>query len=270
MRFPALALLGSFFWGCFFALPAGTANAGLAADCEQRQDSHLQLRSCDALIDSGKLSGKGLGAAYNNRGTAFRRLGDPRRAIEDFDRAIALIPDYANIYNNRGYAYSNLGEYRKAIGDYSQAIRLNPKHADACTNRGDAKRSLGRHSEAIEDYDRAILMDPGYARAYQSKGYTLGLLGDYRAAIENYDRALALSPDYAQAYHDRGMAHKALGEAARAVGDWEKSMALAGASEIRRWQQHLKEAGHYRGPLDGAFGPTVRDALDACARDPAC
>ena len=113
-------------------------------------------------------------------------------------------------------------------------------------------------------------MDPGYARAYQSKGYTLGLLGDYRAAIENYDRALALSPDYAQAYHDRGMAHKALGEAARAVGDWEKSMALIGASEVLRWQQHLKETGHYRGPLDGAFGPAVRDALDACARDPAC
>ena len=66
------------------------------------------------------------------------------------------------------------------------------------------------------------------------------------------------------------MAYKALGVAARAVGDREKSMALAGASEIRRWQQHLKEAGHYRGPLDGAFGPTVRDALDACARDPAC
>ena len=40
--------------------------------------------------------------------------------------------------------------------------------------------------------------------------------------------------------------------------------------EVLRWQQHLKEARHYRGPIDGAFGPTVRGALDACARDPAC
>ena len=38
----------------------------------------------------------------SDRGVAYARLQNPREAIEDFNRAIQLFPEYAAIYNNRG------------------------------------------------------------------------------------------------------------------------------------------------------------------------
>jgi len=48
-----------------------------------------------------------------------------------------------------------LKEYRKAIADYDQAIALNPQFALACNNRGNAHSSLKEYRKAIEDYGMA-------------------------------------------------------------------------------------------------------------------
>src|SRR5262249_13540429 len=60
--------------------------------------------------------------ALNGRGHAQMER-HPRKALEDFSRAIELKPDYAEAYNNRGRAHAHLGEYSQAIEDFSQAIR---------------------------------------------------------------------------------------------------------------------------------------------------
>ncbi|MGV2433944.1 MAG UNVERIFIED_CONTAM: tetratricopeptide repeat protein [Anaerolineae bacterium] len=41
-------------------------------------------------------------------GLSTRNLQQYQRAIEDYDRAIQLKPDYADAYNNRGNAYRRL------------------------------------------------------------------------------------------------------------------------------------------------------------------
>ena len=101
--------------------------------------------------------------AYNNRGVVYKGLGNYRQAIEDYNRAIEIKPDYAEAYNNRGNAYNGLGNYRQAIEDYNRAIEIKPDYADAYNNRGIAYNSLGNYRQAIEDYDRAIEIKPGYA-----------------------------------------------------------------------------------------------------------
>ena len=54
-------------------------------------------------------------------------------AIEDYDEAIRLEPDYATTYHNRGLAKDALGQYEAAIADYDEAIRLNPDYATVYT-----------------------------------------------------------------------------------------------------------------------------------------
>jgi tetratricopeptide (TPR) repeat protein len=54
-------------------------------------------------------------------------MGDNARAIEDYDRAIKLAPDYASAYQNRGAAHEALGNREAAIRDYRAALRLDPK-----------------------------------------------------------------------------------------------------------------------------------------------
>ena len=47
-------------------------------------------------------------------------------AIEEFDEAIELDPNYASAYLARGYVYRVLGQYQNAINDYTIAIQAEP------------------------------------------------------------------------------------------------------------------------------------------------
>ena len=69
--------------------------------------------------------------SYFNRGDTYDKLGQYQLAIEDFNKAISLKPDYANAYYNRGIAYVKLGQYQLAIEDYNKAISLKPDYANA-------------------------------------------------------------------------------------------------------------------------------------------
>jgi tetratricopeptide (TPR) repeat protein len=65
-----------------------------------------------------------LAAAYNNRGVALRSSGDIDRAMEDYDRALRLSPDYYVALNNRGVALMSKGELDRAISDFDRAVQL--------------------------------------------------------------------------------------------------------------------------------------------------
>ena len=48
------------------------------------------------------------------------------RAIQDYDQAITLKPDFARAYLCRSDAYHELGYETRAKQDYEQAIKLDP------------------------------------------------------------------------------------------------------------------------------------------------
>ena len=59
-------------------------------------------------------------STYNNRGNAYRNIGNFDDAIVDYTQAIQLKPDYAEAYNNRGLVYADKDNYDRAIVDYSK------------------------------------------------------------------------------------------------------------------------------------------------------
>ena len=77
-----------------------------------------------------------MGYCNRNRGHAYAELGQYQRAIEDYNEANRLIPDYAEAYYNRANAYIKLDQKQRAIEDYSEAIRLKPDYTEANMNRG--------------------------------------------------------------------------------------------------------------------------------------
>jgi tetratricopeptide (TPR) repeat protein len=93
--------------------------------------------------------------AYGNRGIAYAALKKYEIAIEDFNEAIRLKPDYADIYNNRGNAYYALGQYERAVGDYNEVIRLRPDNPFAYKNRSNAYFSRGNNNLGCNDARKA-------------------------------------------------------------------------------------------------------------------
>ena len=165
--------------------------------------------------------------AYNNRGNAKSSLGRHEEAIADYDAALQLKPEDAEVYNNRGVAKKNLGRHEEAIADYDAALQLKPEDAEVYNNRGVANDNFGRHMEAIADYDTAIKLDKDYAKAYNNRGNTKNSLGRHEEALADYDEALRLKPDYAEVYYNRGVTNVLLNRVDEARRDYETVISLA-------------------------------------------
>ena len=54
----------------------------------------------------------------------YGELKKYERAIQDYDQAIELHPDYVNAHNNRGFAYQALGKTVEAEADFKKYEEL--------------------------------------------------------------------------------------------------------------------------------------------------
>ena len=129
--------------------------------------------------------------------------GDYIGAIDSFTESIDLNPSSFS-YINRGLAYTDVVDYDNAIADYDRAIAIDPNYADTYHNRGFVKAHKGDYDGAVADYDRAIALDPNYAYAYNNRGIAKFIKGDYASAIDDFSRATELDTDNASAYSNRG------------------------------------------------------------------
>jgi len=65
-------------------------------------DPDLKISGCTAVIQSGHETQQNLAIAFYNRGNAYVRKGQNDRAIQDYDQAIRLNPNFADAFYNRG------------------------------------------------------------------------------------------------------------------------------------------------------------------------
>ncbi len=154
----------------FAALLTLTAptRAAMVQDCNQEYDWDLKIGGCTAAIRSGHWQGKNLTAAYTNRGEAYRNLGDPTRAIENYGQALRLDSGNALVYNSRGNAYDDLGDHARAIEDYDQALRFDPDFTIAYYNRAGAHCALEQVEASFDDRVEALRLGALTAEALQS------------------------------------------------------------------------------------------------------
>ncbi len=82
--------------------------------------------------------------AYVNRGEAYDREGQQNLALQDFDKAITIDPDFSDAYYCRGLSYSSEGRNALAIQDFDKALQLNPNYLLA-KNARDAARARISH-----------------------------------------------------------------------------------------------------------------------------
>lgn len=99
---------------------------------------------------------RGSPSNYNLQGVAFYASGQLENAIQNFNQAIRLNPEFAAAYNNRGSAYHDSGQIERAIEDYTEAIRLRPGFGSAYANRAAAFAQLGSSVQAQQDMEAAM------------------------------------------------------------------------------------------------------------------
>jgi len=113
---------------------------------------------------------------------------------------------------NRGIEHARVGEYEVAISEYNKALELNSNNADVYYDLGLAYEALRQYEEAIAYYKKAIEVNPNYAHAYRALGGIYGLTGQFEEAKASFEKAVAIDSNYAEAYIGLGIAYISLGQ----------------------------------------------------------
>ena len=89
--------------------------------------------------------------AYIGRGSVFMKLNQASEAIEDFNKALEIDPNYPKALHLRGLAREKLGEDDLAKADFDRAIELDPDYGAAYYSRATLLTKLGQADLALED-----------------------------------------------------------------------------------------------------------------------
>ena len=130
--------------------------------------------------------------ANNNLGVLYDGRGLHDKALDEYEKTIAINPTFADAHNNLGVAYKRKGNYEKAIEQYEKALASNPNMVEARNNLGLAYYAQEMDDKAVKEYEKALAINPAFAEAH----YKLGLIyyekKNYASAKTHIDRAREL------------------------------------------------------------------------------
>ena len=86
-----------------------------------------------------------------------------------FKTSLAIKPS-PPLHKNYGYFLTRAKRFDKAIEQFDIALRLAPNFALAYSDRGNAQEKLNKLDEAMADYNRAIALAPGVFGFYNNRG----------------------------------------------------------------------------------------------------
>jgi len=180
--------------------------AGMAA--MEKGNSTEALELFDSVIESDPANAQ----AFYFRGCACSETGQYLEAIAAYERCIEHAGDRASLpLFNLGVAFQELGEPGKAIEAFQGAIASDPTMADAWTSIGRLLDDLGDADMAIECYNTALGIEPDDAVALSGRGNSLRALRQFSEADASYESALTEHPQDLAARIGRGVCKFELG-----------------------------------------------------------
>ena len=99
--------------------------------------------------------------ALYNLGVCYYSTGEKDNALKIYEKTLQVSPDHTNAANNAGVIHFERKEYEIAKKYFLQSIQYSPNNADALGNLGAINHNTGNLKEAIEYYKKALQINPG-------------------------------------------------------------------------------------------------------------
>ncbi len=121
-------------------------------------------------------------------GIVLQRGREHAKAVESFDRAIAIDPGDADAHLLRCRSLAALRRYDDAVGACGAAIEARPGDAEALRDRGHYHLNAGRLDAGLADLTKAETMSPKDRGVFYHLGLAYYLKGDFDKAATAYER----------------------------------------------------------------------------------
>ena len=157
--------------------------------------------------------------ALQNLGNALVAEGKLRQGYAELLKAYKLNPKNPELNQELALVCRNLGKYDLALQYFNQALKLKPDFPEARNNMGTVYLLMKEWDKAIfcfkEAADNMLYKTPQYA--YNNMGTAYFNKGDYRKALENYQLAVKTAGSYFVAYLNLARVYDVLGEEDKAL-----------------------------------------------------
>lgn len=153
----------------------------------------------------------------------MQKIGDSRKVIESYDKAILRDPSDPVTYRRRGTAHMQAQNYLQAVRDFTHSLELYPSQMDVMAQRGMAYLKSNQPVLAIEDFELALTHNDKLAKAYSGRAAALAVQGRYEYALIWLTKAIhrfSQPRELAEILFARGKVFFQMGRLAPAVSDF--------------------------------------------------
>ena len=117
---------------------------------------------------------------HDDAALLYLELGRPDRAVEHFQKTLALRGDVAQAHYNLGTALTVARKFDEAVYEYQRAIRIDPGYANAHNNLGNVFLAQKRYDEAIREFTEVVRLQPESATALKNLAAAKALAAERR------------------------------------------------------------------------------------------
>ena len=162
---------------------------------------------------------------YYQKGMVFGQQGDADGAIECWQKAVELNPDYFQAWYDLGNAYySGRNDFDSAYKYWQKALELKPDDNDVLYNLGNAYRERGEFDKAIDIYKKVIGKNPKDHEAWNNMANAYSGKGEIKSAIECWEKALEIKPDKVETWYNLGVIYFKLEEFDKSIECTHKAL----------------------------------------------
>jgi len=162
---------------------------------------------------------------YNNLGEAYDNLGRYDLAIEEFEAALRLDPNYFFALSNLGNIYGKKKEYGQAISYTKKALQKKPDYATGHYNLAKALHMTGNPDKAMSSYRLAIKYNPYFEEAFFNLGFLAIERKQFDEAIDNFKSFLKMQPRQPKAHFGLATSYAMMGKQEKAKQYYKNAIA---------------------------------------------